>query len=390
MPTSMWDLFSPDALHHALTGGYVKAQQHPSLPLRILNYTTKTQYEGAWNKVTRQCRGLIVDAGNDIVARPFPKFFNHAQPGAGPFDLDARVHATDKLDGSLGVLYPTGDARHAVATRSSFISPQARHATCVWRDRYEDHVDVSPCATWLFEIIYPGNRIVCDYGDSDDLFLLGAIDLDNGRFYRPELLSYDGPTVAALPYRTLRDALQAEPRPGAEGIVIRLVDHPETALKIKQADYVELHRVLTSTTDRVIWAYTAVNACAHLVDNPKHWNSFLDLDPARATAIVDAGPDWMVRLADTVPDEMHAWLKATVNRLYADATTLARQITDEAARLRAVHGTDRAALFAEARQHPHYGAVMMLLDGRDITTYVWRALYPPAGVAWLQHDEDAA
>jgi hypothetical protein len=50
-------------------------------------------------------------------------------------DLAARCVVTDKLDGSLGILYPTPDG-HAIATRGAFVSEQALHATELWLDRY--------------------------------------------------------------------------------------------------------------------------------------------------------------------------------------------------------------------------------------------------------------
>src|SRR6187402_342704 len=90
--------------------GYVRVNTHPDDPeLFILNYTEKAAYEGVWNNVTLNCRGLIVDAGNWLIARPFPKFFNYGQPGCPEIDLDEPVVVSDKLDGSLGILYRNPD-----------------------------------------------------------------------------------------------------------------------------------------------------------------------------------------------------------------------------------------------------------------------------------------
>ncbi|MEV4078710.1 hypothetical protein AB0J43_00260 [Nonomuraea fuscirosea] len=68
------DLMDPSALAEAKKHGYVHEQTHPTLPLSILNYTTQTQVEGHWNKVTKQCRGLIIDTRTgDVLARPLAK-----------------------------------------------------------------------------------------------------------------------------------------------------------------------------------------------------------------------------------------------------------------------------------------------------------------------------
>ena len=52
-------LFSRDELAAAIDAGHVRTQTHPDLPLRIFNYTEKCAYDGIWNEVTLQCRGLI-------------------------------------------------------------------------------------------------------------------------------------------------------------------------------------------------------------------------------------------------------------------------------------------------------------------------------------------
>ena len=59
--------------------GWLISQNHPTLDLTIYNYSQKTQYESNWNKHTLMCRGLVLNSKGDIVARPFPKFFNYEE-----------------------------------------------------------------------------------------------------------------------------------------------------------------------------------------------------------------------------------------------------------------------------------------------------------------------
>ena len=84
MTMQLFDYVDREKLMQQIADGMVKEQVHPSLPLRILNYTPKAQFTPeAWNEVTDKCRGLIFDSQTgEIVARPFSKFWNlrAAQP----------------------------------------------------------------------------------------------------------------------------------------------------------------------------------------------------------------------------------------------------------------------------------------------------------------------
>src|SRR5690349_16609824 len=109
------NLLDRDLLAAMLANGYVRSQTHPALPLRIFNYSEKTQYERMWNPVTRTCRGLIInDETGEIVARPFPKFFNYGEPATEGLDTSGPACTTDKMDGSLGIMYPTGAGQFAI------------------------------------------------------------------------------------------------------------------------------------------------------------------------------------------------------------------------------------------------------------------------------------
>ncbi|GAA1623838.1 hypothetical protein GCM10009733_020600 [Nonomuraea maheshkhaliensis] len=383
------DLMDMRKLAEAKQHGYVLEQAHPALPLAILNYTAKTQAEGAWDKVTRQCRGLIINVRTgDVVARPLPKFFNYEQLNQGlPMDIPAYV--CEKWDGSLGILYPTGDGQHAIATRGSFASPQAIHATNVWRERFADKVVIDPTFTYLFEIIYPANRIVLDYGDLDDLVFLGAVNNETGLLMLPGLIDWPGRVAEQFPYRTLGEALAARPRPNAEGFVIHLPVQGLT-LKLKQADYLALHSVLTRTSARTIWEYLAVNACQHLIDQPKKWASLLHFDPRRAEQRLAVGPNWLERLLDNVPDEFHAWVQRTVADLTSSVDALAREVAEYAELARYVYGDDRKAMAAEVAGHHEYGLVFKAISDEDIAAQLWVRFYPDADLPWLVQEEAMA
>jgi RNA ligase len=397
MPVLISDVIDTEMLAEMLDQGYVRRQVHPSMPLAIYNYTEKAAYEREWNDVTRQCRGLIVDVmTSQVIARPFAKFFNYGEHDEATLSLDEQVIITDKMDGSLGIAYRGTDGRLAIATRGSFASEQAVHATTVLRERYGDFEPLGGF-TELFEIVYPQNRIVLDYGAEDDLFYLGSVHIATGRTFGPyphgtiaaNGKGWTGPRAAVFDGRTLADALAMPVRPNAEGIVVHYHDS-DLRIKIKQADYVALHRILTMTTARTVWEYLAVDACKNLITAPKHWGSRLGIDPGRAAEILAVGPDWLGRLTEGVPDEFHGWLRSTISGILARVDGQRTYLETEGETLIEAHGSDRKAYAQAVAGRADAGALFLLLDGKGITFYLWKAAYPPPEKAWGARSEDVA
>jgi RNA ligase len=130
-----------EKIEQAIEDGWVTKRKHPEADLYILNYSPAAQIEFHWDKDTTMiCRGLIVDDEWNVVARPFQKFFTidqlttlrnkvyHLYGLKFKTMFDGPFRVFDKLDGSLGVLYPVGD-KVAVATRGSFESEMAIKGT---------------------------------------------------------------------------------------------------------------------------------------------------------------------------------------------------------------------------------------------------------------------
>ncbi|MFD6415772.1 RNA ligase [Streptomyces sp. NPDC060194] len=353
------DLLDHGLLARALDEGHVRVQTHPSLPLRILNYTEKAQFERAWNDVTRRCRGLVVDERDRVLARPYAKFFNLSEHPAGTFAPDAPVAVTDKMDGSLGILYPTPDG-HAVATRGSFASTQALHATRVWRERYAAANTPVPGVTYLFEIIFPGNRIVCDYGPLDDLVLLGGVDTVTGDPVPAAELPWTGPRVPDFAYATLAEALAAVPRPGAEGLVLRFPRQDHTMVKIKQDDYVALHKIIFGLSARGVWER---------------------LGAGETTAAI----------CEALPDEFHGWVRGVADDLTARRDAVLAEADAEHRRIlgELPDGWTRKEYAALAARSPRRAWLFLLLDGKDPADRIWSTLRPEGDLRPVTVTEDA-
>jgi RNA ligase len=225
--------------HAARSEGYIRVGTHPSLPLTIANYTEKAVYEREWNQTTLNCRGLIYDSNTyEVVARPFPKFFNVGEPDAPPLDPDEWVVVTDKLDGSLIIAF-WYKGKWEIASRGSFTSEQAEAARRIV-SRPPD-TRSNPGYTYLYEVIYPENRIVLDYGKEESLNILARVHNETG-----EITAIKGTSMLAA------EALALPDRENSEGYVIYGTNH---MWKIKQQDYIEKHRIEFGLNARVVWQW---------------------------------------------------------------------------------------------------------------------------------------
>ncbi len=399
---TLWDLIYPNDYRVAVNDGLIRTQKHPELDLWIHNYTATAQFtKGAWdNQAVRLCRGIITNQDDEILAQPFAKFFNYGQPEAGYLNPEAPAKVLDKLDGSLGILYPTGNLaytsglrmpEYAIATRGSFSSEQAIHATKIWNEKYAPFWTPDQRYTYLFEIIYPDNRIVVDYGDMNDLVFLGCNQIGSKQFSfipggkAPSAEWWPGPMVQLFPEKSLTAALSKPPRKNAEGLVVVL---PHKMVKIKQEDYITLHRLVTGLRPRAIWEFLAVNACKHLIEKPKHWGSKLRLDPERAKEILEIGPDWKSSYLENVPDEFYAWVNETIEQISTSVDLLEAQVTQVA---ESIWHLPRREYFNEIKKHRYFGILGLMYDGRDITTELWKEVYPSAeGKPFREQGEDIA
>ena len=327
--------------------GLIACRPHPTGKLLIWNYTQKCQFEQAWDEVIIQARGLITTPAGEIVARPFEKFFNLDQH-QGDLPLEPFT-VTAKMDGSLGILYWL-DGKPQIATRGSFTSEQAAKATTMLYEKYGGRLtSLPPSYTYLFEVIYPDNRIVVDYGAMEDLVLLAVIHTETGhevdihwptasRVFRdvfPLVKRYDGISDIAQ--------LRAIEEENAEGFVIRF--RSGLRLKLKFAEYVRLHRLITKVNARVIW------------------------DLLRSGQPFD-------ELLERVPDEFYAWVKRTRDALTAQFSLIEMQCQEVVKQVQDLPTRKEQAAVIVKTRYP--GVAFAMLDQKNYQETIWKLLHPEA------------
>lgn len=299
-PKSLWDQMLQERM--------ISIQTHPTLPLFIYNYTQSAQFSKTWNAATLASRGLIVDADGEVVAHPFTKFFNYGELSEDDISgLTGRVVASDKLDGSMGVGYrnpETGEIN--IATRGSFASDQALHATELYLHKYAGKWAPREDSTYIWEIIYPENRIVLDYGPKDDLVLIGRVNTNTG-VSAPinEVDEWPFERADVFDHNSMGDALRAAPRENAEGIVVHFVES-DSRVKLKQDDYVRLHRIVTGVTARRVWdvLQSGDGIDAWLADMPEEFATFIRQTAAELQAEHDEVADRIERIYSEIISEL--------------------------------------------------------------------------------------
>lgn len=244
--TNLFDIADEYELEQMEEAGRIKVSYNGD-GLYIANYTNKAQFANEWTHAERVCRGLIFNRQHEVIARGMPKFFNEGDPRTEIED-DEPFWLFEKFDGSLGVSYLDLNGMPKIATRGSFTSDQANMANhMLYQPEYDEAREQITKAsklnkTFLYEIIYPENKIVVDYGDDARLVRLGYVDNDTGRFHPDHMHTYG--------LGSIRDGVPAigTNREGFVGVT-----DDGRMLKIKSEEYKTLHKTIFGLSNKSIW-----------------------------------------------------------------------------------------------------------------------------------------
>lgn len=327
---------------------YINERYNATGDLIIWNYNAKCQCDRAWDQYTLMARGLITDLEGTIIARPFKKFFNLGEQEETMINnLPNEIPvATEKMDGSLGILYHF-KGKPCIATRGSFNSDQALWATDWIQKRYKSfHFDNK--FTYLFEIIYPENRVIVDYGDTEELVLLSVLNIEDGKEYPFHLegIAYD------LNINCTKEVKDSIPNllkmalvigRNNEGYVLKYSNG--LRVKIKGEEYKRLHKLITSFSSISIWE------CLKNETN-------------------------IEELIKDIPDEYYQWIKKQEKELKYSYRFLFMQ---------AGIGAKNALQFKTRKEQAKYilktaksisGLVFSILDGKFKPEMIWKMIRP--------------
>ena len=340
-----------EILQEYINNGLVEKNDHPVHPLTIYNYTRECQYESRWDDITLNTRGLILDNDGNIIARGFSKFFNIEEVENIP---NEEFEVFEKIDGSLGILFYYSGEWH-LSTKGSFISKQAIEGFKMLQ-KY-DYNKLHKGYTYLFEIVYKDNRIVCEY-DFNDLVLIGMMDPSTGyeidihgdnendiRFKNlirnigfRVVKKYDG----VLDYRLIKGMIKE----GDEGFVVRFKSG--VRVKVKSDEYKRIHRLITEFSTIDIWKNLSIGG--------------MDIN----------------KMLDRVPDEFDLWVRENIQKLkmqYLEKEEIAKGIIAEK-----IEGKDLSrkeiAEILRLETPINRALIFCMLDGMDYSDLIWKNIRP--------------
>lgn len=344
-------------LAELVSTGYCTRRRHARHPIFIYNYSQKAQFDYKahnWPQALRDARGLVLDEGGLIIGRGFEKFFNLNQLPEVP---TGEPEFWEKVDGSLILLFTYAGER-IFSTRGSFESDQAQFAA-QWFTATAPEYLPPPGVTMLMEAIYPDNRVVVDYGATEELVALGSVDL----------AGLDVDHWQALPTQIRRARFygvlhpKTVPHTEGEGFVLRWPDG--TRAKVKLDEYVRLHRLIFGASTKTVWAALRAG------------------ETPEATTV-------------DLPEELRVWITETANALRARRAAVLAEVqsyVDEARRLGLTEGP-RKDFAAWVNNHPAIresdlmGLIFRHSDGRPVTDEIWRRVEPVfEQPAWVQRED---
>lgn len=328
---------------------YVVRQKHPTLDLWVYNYAAKAQFENYWNDITTFTRGLILDQQYNLIGRGFAKFFNYEQVvDQIPVNVPYKIY--NKYDGSfIGVTKYQGQL--LIWSRGSFTSPQATNARLIFDKLYSPD-SIEEGKTFCFEVIYPQNRIVVNYGNTETLVLLAVMDNNDltvehsvdkyiDKFQIVE--SYD----ISTPIDQLRATLNDDSK---EGVVLHYTNG--FRVKIKFDEYCRLHKILNGINEGWVW------------DNLRNNKSSLEN-------------------LSNIPDEFYRWIEKTEQTLKSKYLELKRKHETTFAEIYPSHLKDKSRkeqafqiLQVSQQSGLIAGVLFNLLDNKDYQDVLWKNIKP--------------
>ena len=224
------------------------------------NYSEYCNNNGLWDEITMFNRGNIYEKSTgNLIAKAMPKFLNLGQLSEEKqkeLMLKPKFNLTEKMDGCLGILYMyKGEIRcNSRGSFDNYVTDKIKQLL----PKYVMLKKILEHNTLNVEVISPETKIICNYGDTEELYLITAYsnNPDIGEFSYKEL-SLMG-QVMRMPvvkeYHMSWNQLlnfQKESNWEQEGYVVRFENNER--VKIKSEDYLKVAAFKRNLNKHTLW-----------------------------------------------------------------------------------------------------------------------------------------
>lgn len=243
---------SHDDLHNELG---VTVKQDGDLFLYDYNQILSPKY----HPVVRECRGIILDKNDEVIARPFDRFFNYGEEiSEKDFDF-SNCHVYEKVDGSLIKIFHYNNHWHVSTRGTIYADSRVGNNDITFKELVYKAVGVETqqefdeifkdCEKYTFicEVTSFENRVVVRH-DGYSLWLLAVRDTKNGHYVDKQCFSdIVEKAKMKLPkeysFLSIDDCLKTakELTSNDEGYVVYKNGIP--VMKIKSPAYVAMHHI---------------------------------------------------------------------------------------------------------------------------------------------------
>jgi T4 RnlA family RNA ligase len=212
----------------------------------------------SWTQDNKHMRSVVVNYDGEVISASFPKFFNWSeQPDLSPVPTSLKnTTVVEKLDGST-LIVSKYNGQYILRTRGTVdASTMANgHELEIFKERFKDSLQrlgMATPETWnvslLFEWVSPINKIVLNYGEEPDWYIVGIVNhSDYSLFTQSELdmwsKKYDFKRPATYTFSSVQDLLKdVDQWRGKEGVVV-YSKNDQMLHKVKGAWYLALHHM---------------------------------------------------------------------------------------------------------------------------------------------------
>lgn len=263
------------------------------------NYSEKCNNEGLWDDITLFNRGNIYEKSTGrLIAKAMPKFFNFSQLSETDqkhFLRTEKFINTEKKDGCLGILYLyNGEIR--CNSRGGFNN----YVTDVMKRLLPKYIMLKRILehnTLNVEVISPETKIICDYGNEEELYLLTAFNKEGEELpiesldIMSQVIKMPRPAYNNMSWTQLFE-WQKSATYETEGFVVQLNNKKFGAyerVKIKSEDYLKIAKYKAGLNRHSIW---------------KLWKIDIEQNTDFLTEYINALPDELVKVAKGYLDDL--------------------------------------------------------------------------------------